>query len=80
MSRDELLKLVEKIFYEVLKKDDFTLTYQSTANDIDGWDSLSNMKIIAQIEQQFKCRFNFREVLKFKNIGDLCDVLLTKLS
>lgn len=47
--------------------------------DVDGWDSLTHMQIIAQIEKRFGVRFNFREVIKFKNVGDLCSALLTKM-
>lgn len=47
--------------------------------DVDGWDSLTHMQIIAQIEKHFGVRFNFREVIKFKNVGDLCSALLTKM-
>ena len=42
-------------------------------------DSLTHMQIIAQIEKHFGVRFNFREVIKFKNVGDLCSALLTKM-
>ena len=37
------------------------------------------LQIIAQIEKHFGVRFNFREVIKFKNVGDLCSALLTKM-
>ena len=44
------------------------------------WLGLANpMQIIAQIEKHFGVRFNFREVIKFKNVGDLCSALLTKM-
>ena len=58
---------------EVLKHE------SSTSKDVDGWDSLTHMQIIAQIEKHFGVRFNFREVIKFKNVGDLCSALLTKM-
>lgn len=79
MTKEEIIRQVETIFHEILNREDIELTFQTTANDIDGWDSLTNMRIIAKIEETFNCRFNFREIVKFKNVGDLCDTLLNKL-
>ena len=73
MNREEVLKQLQSIFRDILKKE------SSTSKDVDGWDSLTHMQIIAQIEKHFGVRFNFREVIKFKNVGDLCSALLTKM-
>ena len=79
MNREEVLKQLLSIFRYILKKDDVCIDESSTSKDGDGWDSLTHMQIIAQIEKHFGVRFNFREVIKFKNVGDLCSALLTKM-
>ncbi len=73
MNREEVLKQLQSIFRDILKKDNVCISESST------WDSLTHMQIIAQIEKRFGVRFNFREVIKFKNVGDLCSALLTKM-
>ena len=79
MNREEVLKQLQSIFRDILKKDNVSISESSTTQDVDGWDSLTHMQIIAQIEKRFGVRFNFREVIKFKNVGDLCSALLTKM-
>lgn len=80
MTKQEVLQQIEVIFHEVLRKTDIMLTETTTADDVDGWDSLSNMMIISGIEEKFNCKFKLREIIKFRNIGDLCDALLTKMN
>ena len=69
MNREEVLKQLQSIFRNILKKDNVCIDESSTSKDVDGWDSLTHMQIIAQIEKHFGVRFNFREVIKFKNVG-----------
>ena len=66
METTELLEILNGIFRKVLKRDDITLTESTTAHDVDGWDSLTNM------------RFSFREIVKLKNVGDLCRTIMNK--
>ena len=79
MNREEVLKQLQCIFRNILKGN-ACIDESSTSKDVDCWDSLTHMQIIAQIEKHFGVRFNFRrEVIKFKNVGDLCSALLTKM-
>ena len=72
MDTTELLEILNGIFRKVLKRDDITLT------DVDGWDSLTNMVLITEIENKFGVRFSFREIVKLKNVGDLCHTIKNK--
>ena len=53
MDTTELLEILNGIFRKVLKRDDITLTESTTAHDVDGWDSLTNMVLITEIENKF---------------------------
>ena len=68
MDTTELLEILNGIFRKVLKRDDITLTESTTAHDVDGWDSLTNMVLITEIENKFGVRFSFREIVKLKNV------------
>ena len=50
-----------------------------TANDVDGWDSVTNVMIIDEIEKQFGVSFKLRDIIKMKNVGDLCNKVLEKI-
>lgn len=78
METTELLEILNEIFRKVLKRDDITLTEDTTARDVDGWDSLTNMVLISEIENKFGVRFTFREIVKLKNVGDLCHAIMNK--
>ena len=76
METKELLEILNGIFRKVLKRDNITLTKSTTAHDVEGWDSLTNMVLLTEIEKKFGVRFTFREIVKLKNVGDLCQTIL----
>ena len=79
MQRNEVLDKMNKIFVEVLNLDEVSLTEETTANDIDEWNSLAHMQIVVALEKEFGVRFKGREVMKWKNVGQMIDTILSKL-
>lgn len=67
------------IFREVFDDDTLQITPEMTANDVDGWDSLSHINLIIAIESEFNIRFSQKELLAYKNIGDLLNGINRKL-
>jgi acyl carrier protein len=67
------------IFREVFDDDDIVLSRQTTADDIDAWDSLSHMNLIVAVELRFKVKFALGELQSLKNVGDLADLVDKKL-
>lgn len=55
----------------VFDDDTLHITPDMTANDVDGWDSLSHVNLITAVEAKFNLRFTQKELLKQKNVGDL---------
>ena len=78
METEKILLELQPIFQEILKLEDIRLTPETTAHDIDGWDSLTNMRLITAIEKHYRIRFGLREIIKFKHVGDLCQSIQTK--
>lgn len=78
MENKEILETLDKVFRKVLKRDDITLDETTTAKDVDGWDSLTNMILISEIEKTFHLHFSFREIVRLKNVGDLCAAIARK--
>ena len=79
MERNEILKRVEEIFREELEQEDLVLTDETTADDVDGWDSLSHVQLVAAIEEAFGIEFKSREILSWDNVGDLIDSIEKKV-
>jgi len=53
---------------------------ETTAHDVDGWDSLSHVNLILAVESAFNLKFTQKELLAFKNIGDLQDTIEAKVA
>lgn len=53
MEREDILKRVEEIFREELGQSDLVLTDETTADDVEGWDSLSHVQLVAVMEDAF---------------------------
>ena len=79
MERNDTLKRVEEIFREELEQDELVLTDETTAEDVEGWDSLSHVQLVAAMEEAFGIEFKSREILSWDNIGDLIDCIEKKV-
>jgi acyl carrier protein len=79
MERSEILAKVEEIFREELELDDLVLTDETTAEDVEGWDSLSHIQLVAAMEEAFGIEFSSREILSWDNVGDLIDSIQKKV-
>jgi acyl carrier protein len=75
----ELLDRLNEVFCEVFDDADIKITPEMTANDVDGWDSLSHVNLILAVEAKFKIRFTRAELMTMKNVNDLHNAVLNKL-
>lgn len=80
MSHDEILKTVAGIIREVLELPDLSVTSETSATDVDEWDSMTHMQIIAGIEGHYKIRFALGELQVLKNVGDMIALIQRKLN
>lgn len=80
MTLEEVIAKFQEIFIDVLDNEDITLKYETTAADIDEWDSLTNIQIVVAIEKFFKVRFSSSEIESFKNVGEMCEATLKKIN
>lgn len=65
------IEALNQIFCMVFDDNTLLITPAMTANDIDGWDSLSHINLISAIEIKFNLRFTQKELLRQRNVGDL---------
>lgn len=75
----DVMQQLTEIFRDYFEDDSIQLDRSTTADDIDGWDSLSHALLIATIENKLKIRFGARELLTFNDVGDLADAISSKL-
>lgn len=79
MESNEILKQVNEIFINILDNENIVLNRETTANDVDEWDSLTHIQLVVAIEKHFKMRFTAAEIRNWKNVGEMCDVIMKRI-
>ena len=79
MERNEILAKINEIAKDVFDNDEVELTEQTTAADVEEWDSLSHLSLISDIEREFGIRFTLSEISGSKNVGEFIDALIKHL-
>ena len=69
------LKKINNIFKYIFDDDYLKITRKTSSKDIEEWDSLAQIKLIAAIEKKFKIRFNIQEISNLKNVGEMIDLI-----
>ena len=75
MKRDEIFERVTNVFRDVFDDETIVLSDETTAADIEDWDSLAHITLIAAIEDEFNYKFGMKDVLGLKNVGEMIDLL-----
>ena len=67
------------VFRKVFDDDDITVSAETTANDVEKWDSLSHINLVYVLEKHFGIKFRNSEILKWKNVGQMAESIAEKL-
>ena len=72
------MKKLNKVFKEVFDDESLKITEKTTAKDVDGWDSLMHITLIAEVEDAFHVKFSMKEVTGMKNVGEMAKLIEAK--
>ena len=75
MSREEILEKVNDIFHDVFDDETIEVVEETTAADIEDWDSLTHITLISEIESEFGFTFSMKDVLGMQNVGEMLDII-----
>ncbi|KJC62759.1 acyl carrier protein [Bradyrhizobium sp. LTSPM299] len=78
MEKAEVYSKLTGVFRDVFDEDDVALTPQTTADDVDGWDSLSHIRLVLAVSKAFGVKFSASEIGSLKNVGELADLIEKK--
>jgi acyl carrier protein len=79
MARDKIYEELKAIFEDVFDLDeDVALGADTTADDVDGWDSLNHIRMIMAVQKKFDIKLSTKEVSELKKLGDLVQLIETK--
>jgi acyl carrier protein len=68
------------IFIDVFDDDELLIYPSTSAKDVDGWDSLAQIRLIVSIEKFFQLRFSAAEIEEIQNVGEMADLIKNKQS
>ena len=75
---EAVFETLNRVFQEVFDDDCLVVDQTTTAQDVDGWNSLAHIRLMVSIEKAFKLRFSAAEIASLKNVGDMVDLILRK--
>lgn len=78
MTEAEIYDRLVVVFRDVFDDDEIVISPETTAPDVDGWDSLNHIRLILSIGREFGVQFSASEVAGFKNVGDLVSAIARK--
>lgn len=79
MEKSEVVNKLTPVFRKVFSDESLTINDSLTANDVANWDSLSHMLLITEVENDFGIKFKLKDLNKMRNVGDMIDIIITKL-
>lgn len=79
MDDAQIYARLTEIFEDVFDEDDIVVTPELSAKDVDGWDSLTHIRLILTVEKAFKIKFSTSEVGKMENVGDLVKLIKARV-
>ena len=79
MERKEILESLNEIFKDVLDLDEVDLKEETTAYDIEEWDSLNHIQLVDAIQKKMNVKFTSKEIATWKNVGEMVDSIISKL-
>lgn len=76
MTREEAFERLTKVFWDVFDDEDITLNDETTADDIEDWDSFEHINLIVAVENEFSFKIPMGKVVTMKNVGEMVDIIL----
>lgn len=71
MDEPEIYARLATIFENVFDEETIQLSPELSANDVEGWDSLTHIRLMLTIEKAFRTKFSTSDIGNLKNVGDL---------
>lgn len=80
MKKAQILADVQEIFRDVFDEEDLEISDETSAADIEDWDSLTQIRLTVAIEKYFNIKFAFGELHKLQNVGEMVSVIKEKVN
>lgn len=79
MTREEVFENLNKVFADVFDDESIIVNASTTSDDIEDWDSLEHINLVAAVEQEFGMKFTMGQVVTMKNVGEMVDIVMSQI-
>ncbi len=76
MTREQAYERLNKVFREVFDDDSIVVADETTADDIEDWDSFEHINLIVAVEEEFGFKIPMGKTVTMKNVGEMVDLIL----
>ena len=78
MTEVEVIAKLEQVFRDIFDEEELTINNETTAEDIEDWDSLAHINLVVSIEKEFDVKFALGELQALRNVGGMVDLVIRK--
>ena len=78
LSDNDIIKRLTAVFQDVFDDDTLVITAETTADDIEDWDSIEHITLIGAVEDEFGMRFKMGEVSGMNDVGEMIDIIRSR--
>lgn len=78
MDTREIYTRLDRVFQDVFDDDSIHVSANTTANDIEDWDSLEHITLISAVEREFRMKFKMGEISSMKNVGEMVSIIQSR--
>ena len=75
MTREAIFEELTEIYRDIFDDEEIELTDETTADDIEDWDSLEQINLLVAIEKKFSVKFKLDDVSHLANVGDMVSLV-----
>lgn len=79
MDQAQIYDRLKSIFEDVFDDDTIAIHPTLSAKDVDGWDSLTHIRLILTVEKAFRVKFSTSEIGKLQNVGELVNLIQSRV-
>jgi acyl carrier protein len=79
MNEPEIYATLQKVFEDVFDDDSIRVNPELSANDVEGWDSITHIRLMLTVEKTFQIKLSASEIGKLKNVGDLMTLIKARI-
>jgi acyl carrier protein len=79
MDEAQIYARMGDVFQDVFDDDSIRVSPELSAKDVDGWDSLTHIRLILTVQKAFNVKFSTPEIGKLENVGDLVELIKSRI-